>query len=129
MGGGVGLGTGLGRTGLGGVGLGTGLGGVGLGTGLGGGRRSRLYRRLYYMQYLRQLYNKHRRDYARQYYGVDYDYSGLGGLGGLGGLNYDYGDYGGDYILRKAKDGDDLIDELNPLEDTDRPVDVDIAEK
>eukprot|EP00091_Calanus_sinicus_P008608 TRINITY_DN20741_c0_g1_i1.p1 TRINITY_DN20741_c0_g1~~TRINITY_DN20741_c0_g1_i1.p1 ORF type:complete len:212 (+),score=35.08 TRINITY_DN20741_c0_g1_i1:183-818(+) len=32
------------------------------------GRRGRLWRRYYYMQYLRLLYNKYKQEYAREYY-------------------------------------------------------------
>jgi len=32
------------------------------------GRRGRLWRRYYYMQYLRLLYNKYKKEYAREYY-------------------------------------------------------------
>jgi len=80
-------------------GYGTSVGGGGHGSSRGAatsGRRSRLWKRLVYLQYLRRLYKKHKTNYAREYYG-SYDYDtdflygsrtpdfGLGGRG-LGGV-------------------------------------------
>jgi len=53
------------------------------------GRRGRLWRRYYYMQYLRLLYNKYKKEYAREYYYGGSRYTGTypedvysSGLGG-----------------------------------------------
>jgi len=51
------------------------------------GRRSRLLKRLQVLRYLRELYNRHKINYAREYYGNDGVYDGVLGVRGgvLGG--------------------------------------------
>merc|ERR550517_229903 len=50
------------------------------------GRRSRLLKRLQVLRYLRELYNRHKINYAREYYGNDGVYDGGVLLAGRGGV-------------------------------------------
>jgi len=142
-GGNAGVGCSSGGCGVGGVGFsGTGVGSVGtVGTGGGiipesaipaTGRRGRLWRRYYYLQYLKLLYNRYKNEYAREYYygsrltGAHVPAAGVVAVANVpvakvpvavgrrrfvGSLANDYYDYYGDYLDNLDYDylGDDLF--------------------